>query len=110
MRSATHATDGSLPGSLPGAPPPSAAYPVPFVVDRRHPPLLRFTNTGSELLTGVTFTLMGSGVMPLARPRSIAPAQTITLPVLGADLARSSILIVRWFRPSGAEFLWRVSF
>jgi len=87
------------------------AYRVPLRVDRSDAPrIYRLMNIGTETLTGLRVTLLGSGVMaPLSRLR-VPPGASVSLVVRGDNLARSSVLIVRWFRPGGDEYLWRVSF
>ena len=81
------------------------AYRVPFVLDRdRH--AYRLTNTGSETVHGVTFTLHGSGVMAVSPSRVMRPGHGIEVTI--AARAAGAILVIRWFRPSGIEYLWRV--
>jgi len=87
------------------------AYRVPLRVDRSDAPrVYRLINTSNETITGLRVTLLGSGAMaPLSRLR-VQPGGFVSLVVRGANLSRSSVLIVRWFRPGGDEYLWRVSF
>jgi hypothetical protein len=66
-------------------------------------------NLGDERLTGVTFSLYGSGVMPASAPATLEPGDTLELVIAGHDLARDTIGVVRWFRPNRDEYLWRVS-
>ena len=85
------------------------AYRVPFLLQRepaRH--LYRLTNTSLETLHGVTFTLHGAGVMAFSPPRSMRPEHGIEVTI--AARPQSAILVIRWFRPSGVEYLWRVAF
>jgi len=87
------------------------AYRVPFLLDRepaRH--LYRLTNTSIETVHGVTFTLHGAGVMAISPPRVVRPQHGIEVIIAGRDLAVNTILVIRWFRPSGVEYLWRVAF
>jgi hypothetical protein len=86
------------------------AYPVPFLVDRTDLPRVRLTNASMERLHGITFALLGPGTMPSLAPMAMPAGATITVPVRGDDLARATVLVVRWFRQSGDEYLWRVSF
>ncbi|MGX5681455.1 hypothetical protein [Schumannella luteola] len=86
------------------------AYRVPLMVERGPGRLYRFTNIGPEVLRGVTLTLHGSGVMGANAPSTLRPGETLEVDIAGRQLARDSILVVRWFRPSGEEYLWRVSF
>lgn len=67
-------------------------------------------NLGTERLSGVTFNLYGSGIMPTSAPATLEAGDTLEIVISGADLARDTIGLVRWFRPSGQEYLWRVSF
>ncbi|MDF2443826.1 MAG: hypothetical protein JWR01_2029 [Subtercola sp.] len=87
-----------------------AAYAVPLRVDRSAAPVYRIVNTGHEPLEGLTFCLLGSGVMNTGTPRSLDVGATLEVTIRGEDLARRSVLVVRWFRPAGEEYLWRVSF
>jgi hypothetical protein len=86
-------------------------YRVPFRVDRSDaPPVYRLVNTSPETLTGLRVLLLGTGLMlPVSRLR-LRPGAALTVIVRGSNLARSSVLVVRWFRPGGEEYLWRVSF
>lgn len=84
------------------------AYRVPFVLERelsRHAYLL--TNTSLETVHGVTFTLHGAGVMAVSPPRTLRPDHGIEVTI--ATGALDAILVVRWFRPNGTEYLWRVA-
>jgi hypothetical protein len=85
------------------------AYRVPWVFDRAdgHYSL---RNLGREPLTGVTLSLYGSGMMPATAPSTLLPGDCLEVMISGADLARDTIGVVRWFRPNGQEYLWRVSF
>ncbi len=86
------------------------AYRVPLYIERGPGHLYRFTNTGAERLRGVTLTLHGPGVMGANAPTTLAPGETLEVDIAGRSLARDTILVVRWFRPDGVEYLWRVSF
>ncbi len=85
-------------------------YRVPFLFDRSGAPVYRLVNVGSERLRGVTVALLGSGMMSPVMPGSLAPTEAIELRVHGDHLARDAMLQVRWVRPSGEDWLWRVSF
>ena len=85
------------------------AYRVPFELTRR-PPVYRIRNTSLERLHGVSFTLHGSGVMSANAPAVLRAGESLDVSIAGHRLARDSILVVRWFRPDGVEYLWRVSF
>jgi hypothetical protein len=87
------------------------AYPVPFHFDRRSAPsLYLLTNIGPEQLSGLSFTLLGSGIMRATAPLLIDPGQQVQLRIAGPNLPRRAVLVVRWFRPNSDEYLWRVSF
>ena len=88
-----------------------SAYPVPFRLERDlGPRRYMLTNEGQEPVDGVTLTLLGAGVMPATVPSTLQPGESLEVMISGRDLARSTILIVRWFRSTGEEYLWRVSF
>lgn len=92
-----------------------SAYRVPWLFERgdgtRRPSnCFTLRNLGSEILTAVTFNLYGSGLLPASAPATLGPGDCLELVVSGADLARDTIGVLRWFRPSGQEYLWRVSF
>lgn len=87
------------------------AYRVPFVLERepeRH--AYRLTNTSAETVHGVTFTLHGAGVMAASPPRVVRPQHGIEVTVASRRDEPGAILVVRWFRPNGIEYLWRVAF
>ncbi|WP_291051340.1 hypothetical protein [Herbiconiux sp.] len=87
------------------------AYPVPLRLDRRDAPrsyLLQ--NVGDEPLRGLSFSLIGTGMMRASPPLLLAPGQAVRLRIRGSTLPLSAVLIIRWFRPNDDEYLWRVSF
>ncbi|MFB2556684.1 hypothetical protein [Herbiconiux liangxiaofengii] len=89
----------------------SVAYRVPLRLDRRDAPhRYRLTNAGDEPLRGLSFSLLGGGVMRASPPLLLVPGQQVQLTLRGDQLTLSGVLIVRWFRPNGDEYLWRVSF
>jgi hypothetical protein len=85
-------------------------YRVPFAFDRSRAPRYRLLNRSAETVRGVTATLVGPAVMPAPLPRSLAPGQALDLDIRGEDLARATTLVIRWLRPNGEEYLWRVAF
>jgi hypothetical protein len=89
-----------------------SAYRVPWLFERgsAQSNVFRLRNLGQERLAAVTFTLYGSGVMPASAPTTLEAGDALELVISGADLARDTIGLVRWFRPNGHEYLWRVSF
>ncbi|MHB1235344.1 MAG: hypothetical protein ACYCZK_06705 [Microbacteriaceae bacterium] len=88
-----------------------AAYPVPFRMERDLPShRYRLVNLSEERLSGVSLTLLGAGVMPASSPSTLLPGDILEVTIAGRNLALNTVLIVRWFRPNGIEYLWRVSF
>jgi hypothetical protein len=85
-------------------------YRVPFLFDRSRAPRYRLVNMSAERVRGVTLSLAGPGVMASSTPRALAPAESLDVTVRGDDLAVATTLIVRWVRPDGADYLWRVAF
>lgn len=86
------------------------AYPVPFMVDRSRMPDFDLVNLGREPIHGIRLTLLGPGIMLPFAPRTLQPGDRATFTLLGEDLARSTVVIVRWFRPNEEQYLWHVSF
>jgi hypothetical protein len=87
------------------------AYRVPFVVDRSRAPVRYYlVNRSPEPLDGVRLTLLGSGMMLPISSRRMQPGGIVAFAAYGSQLSRTSVVIVRWFRPNGEEYLWRVSF
>jgi hypothetical protein len=89
---------------------PLVPYRVPFLFDRSRAPRYRLVNIGSEQLRGVTLTLLGSGVMAAMAPAGLGPTEELEIVIRGDDLAVSSVVVVRWLRESGEDYLWRVAF
>jgi hypothetical protein len=87
------------------------AYRVPFAVDRsRAPDHYYLVNHSDETLERIRLSLLGSGFMlPLSR-RRLTPGTALAFAPRGENLGRDSVVIVRWFRPNGDEYLWRVAF
>ena len=83
------------------------AYRVPFVLERDSAlHVYRLVNESTETVSGVSFTVHGGGVMALSPPRVIRPGHGIEVTI--AARSSDAILVVRWFRADGAEYLWRV--
>lgn len=74
------------------------------------PPHFALQNDGGEVLHAISLHLLGSGSMLRRAPLTMCPGDRIVLSIREDDLARNSVLVVRWFRPDGSEYLWRVSF
>lgn len=83
---------------------------MPFTFDRSRAPTFRLRNDGPEPVRGVSLALLGSGMMPATPPRSLQPGEQLELVIRGDDLARATTLVIRWLRPNGEEYLWRVAF
>lgn len=91
--------------------PHTAAYRVPFEIERRpRHGSLRLRNVSAEPLDGVRLHLDGPGVMAASLPQQLPTGSALDVQVLGDDLAVETLLVVRWFRPDGVEYLWQVSF
>lgn len=87
------------------------AYRVPFRFERGESLLThRLINVGDDPVYGVTFTLHGGGLMRATTPTLLAPGHGVEVSIAAVDLALATILVVRWFRHDGVEYLWRVSF
>jgi hypothetical protein len=86
-----------------------SAYRVPWLFERGDG-YYSLRNLGAEPLTAVTFNLYGSGFMPTTAPATLRSGDALEIVIAGQDLARDTIGVVRWFRPNGQEYLWRVSF
>ena len=67
-------------------------------------------NHGREPVDEVTVRLLGPGVMPATAPSTLEVGESLEVLIAARHLARTTVLVVRWFRPSGEEFLWRGSF
>ncbi|HEY2556953.1 MAG TPA: hypothetical protein VGI08_07590 [Diaminobutyricibacter sp.] len=87
-----------------------AAYRVPWQVERAAAPHYRIRNTGDDTLRGVTVSVFGTSRFRVAAPAIVRPGGAIHATTSGPDPARDTIVVVRWFAPDGAEYLWQVSF
>ena len=83
------------------------AYPVPFRLIRQ-PPVYSLYNAGRERLSGVTFTLHGTALMAANDPSILEPGEQLDVTIVSRTTVADAILVVRWFRPDGVEYLWRV--
>lgn len=86
------------------------AYRVPFRAERRRCGHLRIVNRSEEALSSVVFLLHGPGVMAARSGGLLAPGEHAELIVKGQQLERATAVVVRWTRPNGDDYLWRVSF
>jgi hypothetical protein len=85
-------------------------YRVPFRFDRSRAPSYRLVNIGGETLRGVSAVLNGPGLMPALYPITLRPQEALELVIRGEDLGLATALVIRWLRPGGEEYLWRVVF
>ncbi|WP_022886259.1 hypothetical protein [Glaciibacter superstes] len=86
-----------------------AAYRIPWHVDRRLAPTYRLVNRSTEPLWGVSLSVSGAAVIHATAPRRLKPGECLAVTVRGRDIQRDTVLIVRWFRQNGDEYLWRVT-
>lgn len=89
---------------------PLLAYPVPWIVLRQHAPTYGLKNASLETLRHVWVAVIGAGAVPRHTPVTVAPGETVWVPVSGSDLAVDSFLTVRWRREDDGEYLWRTPF
>jgi hypothetical protein len=87
------------------------AYRVPFRVTRDHrATTYTLINSSAETLTGLSFTLHGPGLLAASTDATLPPRHGVEVSVAGREHGDATILVVRWFRPDGVEYLWRVPF
>jgi hypothetical protein len=87
------------------------AYGVPWVcIHGSSAGAFTLRNVGLEPVSGVTVTVTGRGLMPTSAPATIVPGDALSVRIVGTHLERDTVAVVRWFRPDGREYLWRVSF
>ena len=87
------------------------AYPVPFAIERRIAPhTLVLTNRSPERLSALSFSLLGTGALRTSAPLILDPGRQVKIVVKGQELPRRGLVVVRWFRPDGSEYLWRITF
>lgn len=86
------------------------AYPVPFLVVRPAPGLVRLVNRSDDLLRCVVFLVLGPGVLAADVVGAVEPGGVVETRVHGRELERSTSLVVRWIRPDDQEYLWRIAF
>lgn len=87
-----------------------AAYRVPWAVERRDDPRFLLVNTSDEELHGVHLVLTGAGRLLWTRPLRVEPGGRIAFVLHADDPARDCVVCVRWFRPDGGEYVWRIVF
>ncbi len=82
------------------------AYRVPFRFDAT-PPLYRLRNESSEPVIGVSVVVHGSQGLAANAPARLQPGEELEVTIDERHRASGSLLVVRWFRPNGVEYLWR---
>lgn len=82
------------------------AYPVPFRLERR-PPVYRFVNDSAEAVHGVAVIIHGAGTLAANSPAKLQPGEELEVTIDDRYRQPDSLLVVRWFRPDGVEYLWR---
>lgn len=82
------------------------AYRVPFRLEHDNA-AYRLINVSAEVVHGVSLTLHGRGVMAVSPPRVVRPGYGIEVDVPRSRPA-DAILVVRWLRPTGVEYVWRL--
>lgn len=89
----------------------ATAYAVPFHVDRSKAPRVhRLVNIADEPVHGIRVTLLGCGLLVPVATNRLDPGGALSVSVIASELTQNSIAVVRWFRPTREEFLWRFSF
>lgn len=86
--------------------PPELAYPVPWAITRTRAPECRARNAGPEILERVTVADLTTGRLLTTAAVRVAPGQTIEIPL---DRSRAGAAILRWTRPTGSEYLFRIT-
>lgn len=83
---------------------------MPFLFERgRGSNAHRLRNTGAETVHGVTIVLHGPGLLRVSTPAALEPGHAIEVRLAARDLTHSRIIVVRWFRHDGLEYVWLVS-
>lgn len=88
------------------------AYRVPFAVDRGSAPWYSIRHIGDAPVRGVTLTELDAAgaAVAVSRPRRLDPGERLPFTLRARRPQESTVLLVRWLRADGAEYLWRVSF
>jgi hypothetical protein len=82
------------------------AYRVPFRLDRR-PPAYRFLNESDEPVHGVAVIIHGASALAANNPVKLQPGEELEVTIDPRHRVQGALLVVRWFRPDGVEYLWR---
>lgn len=96
--------------TIPNPEDPEAAYPVPFKLSRIGKELLVLRNISAEPVRNIRLSLIGPGVFSSDNSGGLEPSQALNIVVGAGVRAVDSLLIVRWFRSDGREYLWQISF
>lgn len=84
------------------------AYRVPFHFDSE-PPTYRFRNVGNEPVHGVAVIVHGASALAANNPVKLQPGEELEVTIDERHRAAGALAVLRWFRPSGVEYLWRAS-
>lgn len=83
---------------------------MPFIVDRREYPRIQILNVSDEPVHHLRLSMAGPGVFITQHSGGLAPGEAAEVTVVGDNLAQETLLVLRWFRPEGQEYLWQISF
>lgn len=86
--------------------PPELAYPVPWAIIRTNVPHCRARNVGPETLELVTVADLATGRLLTTGAARVAPGNAIEFRL---DDSRVGAAIIRWTRPTGSEYLFRIT-
>ena len=90
--------------------PSDPAYRVPWRLDRRRAPRFELRNVSGERLIAFTLATLGPGTLIWGLPTAVEAGAAVRFTLHAEDPARDTVVVVRWSRPNGDEYLWRVSF
>ena len=82
------------------------AYRVPFHFDSE-PPTYRFRNVGNEPVHGVAVIVHSASALAANNPVKLQPGEELEVTIDVRHRAAGALAVLRWFRPSGVEYLWR---
>ena len=82
------------------------AYPVPFSLERE-PPAYRLLNHSAEPVHGVAVIVHGASALAANSPAKLQPGEALEVTIDKRHREAGSLIVVRWFRPDGVEYLWR---
>ncbi|MEB4614631.1 hypothetical protein [Leucobacter sp. M11] len=91
--------------------PSQLAYRVPWAVLQRDPDgTVEVLNIGTERLRFVRFAVIGAGLLGMSLPGPVDVNERLSVRVRGLAAEPASLLLLRWFRPHGGEYLWPIAF